>query len=302
MQTIIGANGSIGNILAKELLKYTDKIRLVSRNPKIINKNDELVKADATKKSEISNAVKGSDIVYLTIGLPYLSKVWKEKWLPIMENVTEACEKHNSKLVFFDNVYMYGKVDGKMTEETPLNPCSRKGEVRAVIAEKLMNEIKSGSIKGLIARSADFYGKSPMSPAYFLVAEKLKNGKKAQWLANANTIHSMTYIPDAAKATALLGNTGDAYGEIWHLPTDSYPLTGKEFMQMTADAMNVKLKYSVLKPWLLKTIGLFNPVLNEISEMLYQNKYDYIFDSSKFDERFDFNKTTYKQGINEMVK
>lgn len=35
MQTILGANGTIGKILAKELIQYTDRVRLVSRNPKL---------------------------------------------------------------------------------------------------------------------------------------------------------------------------------------------------------------------------------------------------------------------------
>lgn len=34
MQTILGAGGSIGTELAKELINYTKDIRLVSRNPK----------------------------------------------------------------------------------------------------------------------------------------------------------------------------------------------------------------------------------------------------------------------------
>lgn len=42
MQTILGAGGAIGIDLAKELLAYTDKIRLVSRNPVKVNAGDEL--------------------------------------------------------------------------------------------------------------------------------------------------------------------------------------------------------------------------------------------------------------------
>lgn len=34
MQTILGAGGDIGTPLAKELRRYTDKVRLVARNPK----------------------------------------------------------------------------------------------------------------------------------------------------------------------------------------------------------------------------------------------------------------------------
>ena len=51
-----------------------------------------------------------------------------------MSNSIEACKRAGAKLIFFDNVYMYGKAGGPMTEETPFNPCSKKGEIRAKIA------------------------------------------------------------------------------------------------------------------------------------------------------------------------
>ena len=55
-----------------------------------------------------------------------------------MRNVVAACQSKNARLVFFDNVYMYGRVAGAMTETTPISPCSRKGGVRARIADYLM--------------------------------------------------------------------------------------------------------------------------------------------------------------------
>ncbi len=122
MQTILGSTGVIGTGLAKELSKYSDEIRLVSRNPKKVNSTDKLFSADLTNREKIFQAVEGSDVVYLTVGLTYDINVWRELWPKIMQNVIDACEKHNSKLVFFDNVYSYGKVNGWMTEETPHNP------------------------------------------------------------------------------------------------------------------------------------------------------------------------------------
>src|SRR5215218_6370420 len=117
MQTILGAGGAIGNSLAKELLHYTDTIRLVSRNPKRINERDELVAADLTNASATADAVRGSEVVYLLAGIPYKLKVWQEQWPVIMQNVIEACKQHNAKLVFFDNIYMYDEKSlGNITE------------------------------------------------------------------------------------------------------------------------------------------------------------------------------------------
>jgi nucleoside-diphosphate-sugar epimerase len=216
MQTILGANGVIANGITLELPKYTDKIRLVSRHPYKINENDDLVVADLTNYEQTEKAVSGSEIVYLTVGITYNIKIWNEQWPLIMQNVIDACKKHGSKLVFFDNVYMYGKVNGWMTEDTPYNPTSKKGEVRAKIATMLMDEVQKGNLTAQIARAADFYGKSPLSYIGVLVFEKFAKQKRAQFMVSDQFKHSYTYIPDAGKATALLGNTESAYNQVWH--------------------------------------------------------------------------------------
>ncbi len=67
-------------------------------------------------------------------------------WPAIMQNTIDACKTHNAKLIFFDNIYCLGKVNGSMTEESPFNPNSKKGLVRAAIATQLLNEIKAEAL------------------------------------------------------------------------------------------------------------------------------------------------------------
>lgn len=303
MQTILGSSGVIGTELAKALPKYSDKIRLVSRNPQKVNPSDELFTADLTNRDQVLKAVEGSEIVYLTVGIPYKIKVWQHQWPIIMQNVIDACKMHKTKLVFFDNVYAYGLVRGWMKEDARTNPSSRKGEVRAQIAQMVLSEVEKGNLDAIIARAADFYG--PNTPLSFVTAtvfDNFKKGKKAQWFIDANKKHSMTYTPDAGKATAILGNTNSAYNQIWHLPTDKNALTGKEFIELSAKALNVKPEYTILKKWMLQMVGMFVPVVKESIEMLYQNENDYLFDSTKFEKAFNFLPTSYQNGIVETVK
>ncbi|HQX72632.1 MAG TPA: NAD-dependent epimerase/dehydratase family protein [Chitinophagaceae bacterium] len=304
MQTILGANGTIGSLLAKELTAYSDRIRLVSRNPKKVNETDELFPADLTDISQLDKAVKGSDVVYLLVGFDYKLKVWQEKWPPLMRATIDACIKHNAKLVFFDNMYLYDKTAlSHMTESSAINPPSEKGKVRRAIAEMLMDDVKAGHLKALIARSADFYG--PGNDKSFLTEVVFKNfmkGKRSNWFMSADKIHSFTYTPDAAKATALLGNTENAYNQVWHLPTDAAKLTGREIISLFATKMNVKNKVFVIPMCLLKGMGFFVPLLREMPEMMYQYDRDYFFDSSKFENTFHFRATSYTEGVREIVE
>jgi nucleoside-diphosphate-sugar epimerase len=139
MQTILGAGGTIATDLARDLTAYTRNIRLVSRNPRKINDTDQLFPADLTRREDVFRAVEGSEVVYLTVGFEYDTKVWRERWPPLMAHVIAACKRYGAKLVFFDNVYMYDRnALSRMTEETPVRPSSKKGEVRARIAQMLL--------------------------------------------------------------------------------------------------------------------------------------------------------------------
>lgn len=305
MQTILGTGGVIGRELAKELSSYTKTIQLVSRNPKQVNKNDILCHADLTNQSQVMNAVEGSEVVYLTVGLKYDIKVWQSTWPQIMKNVITACKQHKAKLVFFDNIYMYDpKYLNHLTEETPINPISQKGRVRAQLAKMIMDEVEKGNLQALIARAADFYGpgiKKDVSVLIETVFKPLFHGKKANWLGSLKKIHSYTYTPDAGKATALLGNSKEAYNQVWHLPTDKQAITGKEWIDLIAKEIGVKPRVQVASKFMVRIMGLFIPVMREFVEMMYQYKQDYFFDSSKFETAFNFNPTPYNVGIRYIV-
>jgi nucleoside-diphosphate-sugar epimerase len=303
LHTILGAGGSVSDQLVPVLMMNNEKLRLVSRNPKPVA-GAETQSADLTNFEQTLQAIKGSSVVYLLAGLQYDIRVWKKSWPRIMTNVINACNATGSKLIFFDNVYMYGKVEGKMTEETPFNPISKKGEVRAAIATQLLNEMKSGNIKAQIARSADFYGPGghKTSVPNVLIFPNLKKGKKAQWLMNVKVPHSFTYVPDATKALYMLAKKEEAYGQTWHLPTTGNPPTVEEFIKIAAEAMGVNAGYSTFNKALMWIAGLFNRPIEELIEMAYQYEFPYLFDSSKFEKAFAFQPTPYKTGIIESAK
>ena len=303
MQTILGAGGPIGTELAKALKTYTDKIRIVSRSPKKINDTDELFAADLTNAVEVDKAIEGSEVVYITVGFEYKLKVWQKNWPALMSNAIESCKKHKAKLVFFDNIYMYDKSEiPHMTENSHVNPSSKKGKVRAEIAQMILNEIENGTLTALIARSADFYGPNANNNITQIIIDNLKKGKKAVWIANADKQHNFTYTRDAGKATALLGNTTDAYKQVWHLPTSSEKITGKQWIDTIAKEMNVVPKYQVLPVWLMSILGIFMPQIKELKDIAYQSDQDYFFDSSKFEKRFNMNPTSFEIGVHETVK
>jgi len=298
MQTILGANGVIGRELSLHLSQFSSRVRQVSRSPKPVNPTDELFSADLLDAKATAAAVAGSEITYLVAGLKYDHKVWEEQWPRVMRNVIDACKRHGSALVFFDNVYAYGRVNGVMTEETPYHPCSRKGEVRARIATLLMNEVTRGELRAAIVRAADFHGPGAvLSVTHATVTERLRAGKTPQWIGTATAVHTFTYTRDAGRSLALIGNTPSAYGQVWHAVTSKESITGEQYVRIACDVARRPYSLQVAPRWLLTLMGIFVPVVRESIEMLYQFEHDYRFDSSKIEKALGITATAYRDGI-----
>lgn len=303
MHTILGAGGAIGNALAPILLEHGEAVQLVGRRPAAFP-GAQTRSTDITDAAQTLEAVQGSSVVYLLAGLEYLTAIWRSRWPVIMTNVIEACKAAEARLVFFDNVYMYGAVNGPMTEDTPFTPASEKGKVRAAIATQLLSEMRRGSIAALIARSADFYGPvaTRTSIPNLLVFQNLRNGKPAQWLVNVDVPHSYTYVPDAARALYLLAVSDSALGQTWHLPTRADPPIGRAFIRLAARSLGVRERHTILRKWMLRAFGVVNSAVRESYEMLYQNDRPYIFDSSKFERTFSMTPTSYEDAIAETAR
>ncbi len=305
MQTILGANGIIGEELAKALkAKWTSDIRLVGRNPMKVNESDSLFKADLLNLNEVKKALQDTEIAYLTVGLPYDSTVWERDWVLIMENVIKGCIENNTKLVYFDNTYAYAQDSEIQLESTAFNSKGRKGKAKLEAATLLLNAIAEKKIEAVICRAPEFYGPGKTKGiTNTLVFESLKQGKKPKVLLRDDVLRTLIYTPDASKAMALIGNTPDTYGETWHLPCDDNRQTYQEFIAIISQELGREIKYLKLNKWMINLIALFNANLKETKELLPRYAINNIFDSTKFKQRFPtFRTTSYEEGIKAIIK
>lgn len=304
MQAILGANGQIAEELTKELYRsYTKEIRLISRNPKKIHETDQLFPANLLDLASTQKAVEGCEVAYLTVGLPMNSKMWEEQFPTMMKNVIEACKNHKTKLVFFDNTYMYAKTSELQTEESLFAPIGRKSTVRALIAEMLLNEIRNKTIEAAICRAPEFYGPNKtQSITNTLIFNNIFKRKKVKIPLKDNTKRTLIWTPDAGRAMALIGNSPDTYNQTWHLPCDDSRPTYRELVKLTSEIYGKELKYKVIKMWMFKLGSLFDKQMKELQELLPRYKYDNIFSSDKFKKRFpEFEVTCFDNGIKQII-
>ncbi|MFN8820774.1 MAG: NAD-dependent epimerase/dehydratase family protein, partial [Betaproteobacteria bacterium] len=278
------------------------EVRIVQRHPRLIEGAVATASADVLDLDGLTKAVEGSDVIYLILGLPYDAKVWLEGFPRAVSHAVEAARRVGARLVYFDNVYMYGPVQGVMTEDTPDNPTTQKGLARARAARVLMEAVEKGAIRGLIARSADFYGDYRPFDQVKAMAKKLMKGQKAQLLLRDDRVHSLTYIPDAGRAVAALGQQADAFDAIWHMPTDPNALTGAQLVALIGALLGKDARHTVLPKLLLRMVGLFDGTVRGLLEMSYQFEQDYRVDSSKIARAYGLTATPMRQGLAEHLK
>nr|WP_067061446.1 NAD-dependent epimerase/dehydratase family protein [Mucilaginibacter sp. L294] len=303
MHTILGAGGPVANALTTELVKNSIPVRLVSRRPVDMEGNNiTWRKADLLNYKQVQEATEGATVIYICAGLVYDAKVWQEQWPIIIRNVINVTKENNARLIFFDNVYMYGLVDGPMKEDTPYHPISEKGKVRAAIANTIMDEVKAGTLNATIARAPDFYGTTSTNAFLdMMVLAKYAQKQTAQWMGDPNKLHNFIYIPDCGRAMYLLGQHPESDNQIWHLPTSAV-MTGQQFLELAARIYGVKPKFMRVRKFMLWILGLFNKLIAGTVEMYYQTDHDYIFNSDKFEKAFNFKPTSYEEGIREVAR
>ncbi len=301
MNTILGSRGAMGQAILRVLQSRNVNYRLVSRN---INKETPSgVRANLLLAEEAHAAIKGSDFVYLCVGLPYNHKIWEQEWEVIMNNVINACIKYDAKLIFLDNIYMYADPLAVPFDENSIQkPRSKKGKVRKTVADLFIEACNKRGLKGLIARSADFYGIGATNSVFYMTfLERILSGKNPQLLSSGNVKHTFAHVDDNARAMVELASCESCYRQVWHLPVGS-PITMEEILRMVNAILNTKHRSIVMPRFMKQVLPHFMPSLREPLEMQYQFEQEYVMSFDKFKKQFpNFRTTPYEKGIKETV-
>jgi nucleoside-diphosphate-sugar epimerase len=299
---VVFGTGPVGMAVADELLAKGKPIRMVNRSGKAtLPEGVELISGDATDAEFTRQASQGASVVYQCLNPPYSQ--WPELFPALQAGVLEGAISAGAKLVSMENVYMYGSPGGKpMTEDMPYSAHTKKGRVRAKMAEDLLAAHASGRIRAVIGRASDFYGPRVLLSAMGdRVFPQALEGKAVQVLGNPDMPHTYTYTPDVGKALVLLGERDEALGQAWHIPS-AETVTTRQFLEMVFGETGHESKIQVAPKLILQVMGLFNADLREVIEMLYEFEEPFILDSSKFEAAFGNLATPLQEAIHQTVE
>src|SRR5215217_3702 len=298
---VIGAGGGSGSAVVRELAGRGLRVRAVTRSGKgDVPDGVQQMAADIATLEGAQQACEGAAVVYHCAQPPYTK--WPELFPPMTRAVLDAAAEAGAKLVFADNLYVYGPPDGPLTEETPHRAEGRKGRVRIEMADVLLRAHADGRLRVTIGRAADYYGpRGTTSTVGENIMKPLLRGKRVRWLGSLDQPHTLNYLEDMARALVTLGERDEADGQVWHLPA-AEPLTGRQFLELVFEAAGHPPKVGVASRPMIRIAGLFSPLLRELNETLYQFERPFVSDASKFDGAFGpFEPTQHPEAVRRTV-
>lgn len=299
LQVVFGT-GPLGLAVMRELVARGKPVRMVNRRGQAkVPAGVAVVQADASDVDSASQACKEASVVYNCINVEITK--WAELWPPVMDGVIAGAAFANAKLVFGDNLYMYGPVSEPMTEDLPYAATTRKGRVRAQIATTLMEAHAVGKVRAAIGRGSDFYGPGALvTAAGERVFPQALSGKAASLLGSLDRPHTYTYIEDFGRGLVTLGERDEALGEVWHIP-NAETLTTRQFLELVFEEAGTTFKVRVMPKLMHSVLALFVPALREMKELLYEFEETFIVDHGKFERAFGANTTPHREAIRQTL-
>jgi nucleoside-diphosphate-sugar epimerase len=298
---VLGA-GQVGPILAEKLVALGHEVRVVCRKQPLAIPGAHWVSADLTNLAAARAVVRGATAVYHCAN-PMRYDQWESLLPPLSRTIRESVAGSGARLVMLDNLYMYGApAGGVIRDDTPLAPQSRKGELRARISEEFFDAQRRGDFELSMLRAPDFFGAHSARSATFhpIFFSRLTRGKAAPVLGQPDLPHAHAYIPDVAQALFLLGTRPQPSASAWLAPA-TWNGTVRALFEVFARVADRSVTPWRVPSWLWPVLGLFDPELRAVREMLHQWNAPMMLDDSRFRRVFGFEPTPIERAVAETI-
>jgi nucleoside-diphosphate-sugar epimerase len=302
LHVVLGGSGGLGRAVVQALVRQNRRIRAVSRSvrqPRKIGNQVEVIRGDITDPDQMAKIFEGAAVIYHCANVPYTE--WEAALLPVMKAVITAAEISGAKIVYGDNLYMYGPVTGLITPDLPNKPSGPKGMLRAQLALDLMNAHRSGRIRATIGRASDFFGPGVLhSIMGRVVFQSLVRYESIGLIGRIDMPHTYTFVRDFAQGLITLGDREDALGEIWHIPS-AETLTTRQFLNLIFTEAKQAPTIQLASPVMSALVSRFSPMMREFQEISYEFEQPFIVDHRKYAAVFGSRTTPHREAIRQTI-
>ena len=304
---LFGATGAIGDSIAAAFRAQGLRYRAVGRSEDSLRRHfgrDSLAEIrtwDPESPDSIVHAAEGIDTLIYMVGVPYNNFSLHPK---IMRQTIEGAVKAGVKrILLIATLYPFGPPrTPKVNENHPREPNTFKGRMRKEQEDILMEAHRSGRIQATLLRLPDFYGPAVATSFFAGLFSAIKAGKRAQMVGPIDILHEYVFVPDVGPVVVKLAQTPEAYGRTWNLGGFG-EIIPRDFAQRAFAKAGQKPRLMVANKFMLRVLGLFNPLMRELVEMHYLITTPIIVDDRALEKLIGpLHKTSYDQGIDACLR
>ncbi|WP_326598699.1 NAD-dependent epimerase/dehydratase family protein [Streptomyces sp. NBC_01803] len=297
---VIGA-GPIGSGVARLLADSGDRVRVVTRggggpdHPSV-----ERVAADATDAARLTELTTDATTLFNCAAPPY--NRWPEEFPPLSDAAISAAERTGARYVLMGNLYGYGPVDGPLTEDLPLAPTSRKGQVRVRMWEDALAAHEAGWLRATEVRASDFLGRGAGSLYNLMITANILAGEPAAYPADLDAPHAWTHVGDAAATLVAAARTDEAFGRAWHAPSTSHASARELTARLAGLTGSPAPRLREMTDEEVAQAGLADPIVAELPEILYLDRRPLVVNAEAAERVLGVKPTPFDQALLEMAE
>jgi nucleoside-diphosphate-sugar epimerase len=299
---VLGA-GAVGMAVVESLVRRGESVRVVNRSGlRQPIAGVQSATGDITDPAFAASVTRGARVIYQALNPPYHR--WAQEFAGLQAAAITAAQAAGARLVVMENVYMYGRANGRpFTEDRSYDAHTRKGRVRAQMARDLMAAHDAGRVEATVGRASDFFG--PRAGAQSLIGDWVippaLADRPASVIGDPDMPHTYTYIPDIGENLVRLGERDDAPGRVWHLPSPETRTT-RDVVTLVYQAAGTTPRLKVTPPWQMRALGLINRTVREINEMRYEFDEPFIIDASRAETELGLRATPLADAVERTVR
>jgi len=285
---IMGITGGFGSHVADALKRDGWQIRALMRDPAKLPQRfagAEVVKGNASSLDEVRVAARDADLIVYGVNAPYPK--WEGTVVPMLDVAATVAEEQGATILFPGNVYFLNPKDGTLlrdgfNESAPINPPTRKGQLRAQMEARLRDAAGNGA-RVIIVRAGDFIGRDANSLFPYIV-KRTRRGYRLDALDEPDRVHTYANLPDMAQVAADLVARQEELPafNVFHLR--GYRASYRDIAAAIEQASGLPVKLGRFPWWLMILASPFVPLTRSLLEMRYLWRVELNLDDRKLQE------------------
>ena len=212
--------------------------------------------------SDMAVAAQGAQVIVNALNPPKYNN-WAQHIPAITAQVIAAARACGARVVVPGNVYVYGPLGGVWGPDTPHNPHTKKGKIRAEMEARY----RDSGIRTLILRGGDFIDPTQTGTLFSMMTAKAAAGKLTRF-GRPDALHAYAPVQDMARAAAALCARPNL-PDFADIPYAGQAFSINDLAAELARQLRKPVKVSTFPWWAMQAAAPFWELARELLEMRY---------------------------------